>query len=284
MTIYKCKRCKYELNYIPFYEFKPSETELYIECCKQCKICKNTTNKALPPQIINIKGHNMIIADLLDNSDINKYNIDVDKARECLLIGETKSTICPQMKTVYKITNSNVSINSNNLKSDNDITNDEQVIDQTITENSFDENECIEEIYTSITSIMKVLTELENNIEFVEFYFIPNNSFVNRYNNDVINPVAMLLKYKNIAKVKTFLYNDMISHLTFLPKISFKANEHKICKYMPMQKLKILNCPRKCKDSMYYVYNLFDITDNGIINKIKSGMIMEDNITADDWN
>lgn len=295
----KCKRCLYEFEYTPYYEFKPSENELYVECHRKCKRCGNETTKGLPSTTI-VKGRRMIIANLLDDDDIERYNIDIDKA--CEVMNNKRSKNISQQ--IIHIKNSNVSINSNKT-SQNEVIDDVVEVnseyENTETdenasttsihnseqeENDVTENDSINETFHSPTAFMKLILNNEINIEFIELYFIPNECYVSNFGHDVAKPIALLIKYKNNERVKTFKYNDMIQYLSFIPKISLKrTNSNYIHKHKQMQKIVINSKLIKCSTYEYYNYDIQDVDNIAVINILKAAMTPEDRkTTVNDWN
>lgn len=124
--------------------------------------------------------------------------------------------------------------------------------------------------YYSINSFMNNLkNKSSEDIEYIDLYFIPAQTFRNQFNNITIKPVAMLIKDKD--KVKSFKYNDMITYLEHTPLISFKPNsDRRIYKKQQLQKLIIKNELKDYNEYQYYESKIITVNDIKVIEKIKS--------------
>lgn len=121
--------------------------------------------------------------------------------------------------------------------------------------------------FYSINSFMKYVTEKETDVEYVELFFIPAQTFKNQFNNTTIKPVAMLIKTKD--NVKSLKYNDMISYTDSPILLSFKVNgDRRIYKKQTLQKLIIFNKIKQHKEYEYFESKIIVVTDKTVIDKI----------------
>ena len=121
-------------------------------------------------------------------------------------------------------------------------------------------------------TINSFINSLNDDVEFVNLYFIPSHSFRNQFNNISIKPVAMLLKTKDV-KPQTMKYDDMIHELGCIPIISFKpSGERKIYKNQQLQKLIIHNNVHVFEKGEYYDSKILTINDDKVINSIKANL------------
>lgn len=136
--------------------------------------------------------------------------------------------------------------------------------------------------FFSTTSFMKYILEKESNVDFIDLYFLPTQTFKNQFNNVSIKPLALLIKEKT-SKAKSYKYNDMITYLQCVPIISFKPNtERKIYKKQLMQKLIIKNVLKEYQHNAYYESKIITVKDNFIIDKIKGEAPERSTFTTND--
>lgn len=133
-------------------------------------------------------------------------------------------------------------------------------------------NTNVQRIYYSINSFMRIILEkeAESQIDFIDLYFIPTQTFRNQFNNTCIKPVALLIK-SNGSKARSLKYTDMIDYLGHIPVVSFKPNgERRIYKKQDLQKLVIKNSLKDYKDHQYYDSKIITVNDAFVIEKIKA--------------
>lgn len=125
--------------------------------------------------------------------------------------------------------------------------------------------------FIAINKFMELIKAIEHDdeIEFIDIYFIPSQAFRNQYNNISIKPVALLIKCKD-KKATSLKYDDMVKYITFMPIISFKQNsERRVYKSQALQKLHILNKIKEYDEYKYYESKIMTCMDQLLIEKIK---------------
>lgn len=135
-----------------------------------------------------------------------------------------------------------------------------------------DANANTQKKYYTINSFMRFILEKEDDsqVEFIDLYFIPAQSFRNQFNNTCIKPVALLIKPKG-SKAKSFKYTDMMEYLDHIPIVSFKPNmERRVYKKQELQKLVIRSDLKEYEGRQYYDSKIITVNDKTVIDKIKA--------------